>query len=595
MTVRAIAGVVALNVFLFGVGASVLWGLRGWRWWTDLVRLAGVAYLLGVAALSVSLTLELVVGVPIDLAAIVLTGVALAAAALVTGVLRGLRPPGLDSAGWRPPRLTVFVALFVAAIVVYFEALFRSARLQPLSEWDAWWVWTLRAKAIFHFGELGDETFVPHGVGASYPPGLSLLEAAAFHAMGSTDVVTLHLLYWFLAAGFVVALAGLLTTRVRPTILYPFLLLVLVMPSFTDRVTDGRADLPLAYLAALGALLVLLWLEERQFWQLAAGSLLLSGAMLTKREGLLLAACIFLAAFVTSWGDRRRAWPLLAGSAIVAVAISLPWRIWFITHGLPSDVPKTGYGLLDQLDRAFPSFRLVVRTLFDYDLWLLLPVLAVVAIVLAAISRTGRTAVFPAVFLAAAIVGSSWVIWSNPDYPITQDYGLTPIVRLVGDAVLVLGALTPFVLERAFSRSADGTDARAPSAGIQSGAWARTALPWALLFIAVLGYPASMLAGTSAFRLPGGFPSFPSPTECTQPPVEGEKVRVVFGYERTYAEANVLRRRVATVSQEAEIAQDGCGRLRVFVDDLPSPVGRRILDDAREAGFSPALERDAGG
>ena len=47
MTLRAIGGLLVFNLFILGVGAGVLWGIRGWRWWTELVRLIGVAYFLG--------------------------------------------------------------------------------------------------------------------------------------------------------------------------------------------------------------------------------------------------------------------------------------------------------------------------------------------------------------------------------------------------------------------------------------------------------------------------------------------------------------------------------------------------------------------
>ena len=49
MTARAIIGLCAYNLVLLGTGAGVLWGIRGWRWWTDFVRLTGLAYFLGVA------------------------------------------------------------------------------------------------------------------------------------------------------------------------------------------------------------------------------------------------------------------------------------------------------------------------------------------------------------------------------------------------------------------------------------------------------------------------------------------------------------------------------------------------------------------
>ena len=95
MTARAIAGLAVYNLFLLGVGAGVLWGVRGWRWWTDFVRLAGVAYLLGIAALMTLLTLELVLGIPISAVTIVASGIALVVLGLVAGRLRaalGARP-----------------------------------------------------------------------------------------------------------------------------------------------------------------------------------------------------------------------------------------------------------------------------------------------------------------------------------------------------------------------------------------------------------------------------------------------------------------------------------------------------------------------
>ena len=58
VTPRALVGLAVLNVFFLVVGAGVLWGIRGWRCWTELVRLAGLAYLLGLASLMVLMTVR---------------------------------------------------------------------------------------------------------------------------------------------------------------------------------------------------------------------------------------------------------------------------------------------------------------------------------------------------------------------------------------------------------------------------------------------------------------------------------------------------------------------------------------------------------
>ena len=64
MTVRAVAGLAALNGALVLMGTSLLWAFRGFARWSDVLRLAGLGYLLGVAALGTVWTQLLVAGVP---------------------------------------------------------------------------------------------------------------------------------------------------------------------------------------------------------------------------------------------------------------------------------------------------------------------------------------------------------------------------------------------------------------------------------------------------------------------------------------------------------------------------------------------------
>ena len=236
----------------------------------------------------------------------------------------------------------------------------------------------------------------------SYPPGPATIQAGAFHAMGSADTTTLHVQYWFIAVGFAVAVIGLLASRVHHAILFPTLLALLVAPSLVDWVTTIYADLPMGYLIAVAALLLILWIEEQKSWQLAAATVLLAGAMLTKREGMLFAVCVLLAGFVASFAERRRLWPRLFAAGLVALALVLPWRIWFTAHGFPATGSDTGYdGVVSDLDRLWPALEISLRTLFHQDLWHFAPVLGVAAIVLALLSGAWRLAVFAGTFLVA--------------------------------------------------------------------------------------------------------------------------------------------------------------------------------------------------
>ena len=596
MTVRAIAGLVVFNAFVLGVGAGVLWGVRGWSWWIELVRLAGVAYFLGLAGLMILLTLELVLGIPVTALGIVLTGIALAVGGVAAGSLRARARPGLRPPDWRFPRLTLFAAAFVGGIVVYLEGLFRADRLAGIvREWDSWAFWMPRARELYFSGRLEPEFLLLLPQLPSYPPGLTTLQNGAFHAMGSPDMVSLHVQYWFFAVGFVAAVVGLLAGRVHAAILYPVLLAFLVAPSLLERITTLYADVALGYLVALAALLVFLWIDERKHWHLAAATVLLAGAMLAKREGLLFAACVLAAGLAAAFADRRRPWRPLAAAGAFALALALPWRIWFTAHGLESDGPDAGYfGAFSYLERVGPSFELAVTTLFDRDLWRIAPFLVVGAVLLAALARAWIIAIYAATFLIASILGFTWVSWSYAALPITQADAQNPIVRLTGTTYLVLAVLTPLLLQRAWSQQRPEHAARVLAPPGPDALITRSRAAWAIVALAALSHPGAMLVGYSGSGLPGGAPAFPSVTDCEVAPAPHRNVQVVIGYAGSYPDAYAIRDRARQAGVSGvDVAHDGCGRLRVFVDGLGNrDATQSALEQAQTAGLEPTLELD---
>jgi hypothetical protein len=72
-------------------------------------------------------------------------------------------------------------------------------------------------------------------------------------------------------------------------------------------------------------------------------------------------------------------------------------------------------------------------------------------------------------------------------------------------------------------------------------------------------------------------------------------VRVVLGYTETYAEATAILGRARDLGfASTEVAQDGCGRLRVFIDDVASEaIGRRVASRVLAEGFRPTVENDS--
>jgi len=97
MTVRALVGLAGFNILLAVLGSAILGALRPGTTRKELLRLAGVSYLLGVAALMVALTLLLVLGIPVN---------------LLSTVLVALLWPNLDD------RETIFIEITILIVLL---------------------------------------------------------------------------------------------------------------------------------------------------------------------------------------------------------------------------------------------------------------------------------------------------------------------------------------------------------------------------------------------------------------------------------------------------------------------------------------------
>jgi hypothetical protein len=542
----------------------------------------------------VLLTLELVVGIPVTGASSALSLLLLLAIGLAAGVAQRRPRLARTPVGWRFPRISIFVAACLAGLVVYMQGLFRQARLATtLAEFDGWWNWIPKAKAIYYFGRL-DPQFLGFLPNQSYPPGLPAVHAVAFHFMGAPDDTTLHVQYWLYVAGFVAAVAGLLAPRVRATILVPSFFLIFLTPSFITWSTRTYVDFPLGYLLATAALLTFLWVEERRPWQLVTLTLLLAGAMLTKREGILLAACVVLAGLAASTKNWRTCWPRLAAAGVIALVLELPWRIWFTLHGIASDAPSGGViGGLADAGRGWATVKLVASTLVTPDEWRLAPVVGAAAIVLALLARAWVPVIYVSAFVASAALVAVWTIWAEVALPITMRDSDNPIIRLTGTSILVLVAFTPLLLEAAWA-AARRTES--PTALVGPDLLVSKSLAaWGIVVAAALVYPVSMVTAISGPTFPGGMPHFPSNADCTPSPSDGRAMRVVVGYADSYPRADRIRTRAkAGGLDRVRVTQDGCGRLRVFVGDITTMEAARHLSNlARAAALRPSLESDA--
>jgi hypothetical protein len=99
-------------------------------------------------------------------------------------------------------------------------------------------------------------------------------------------------------------------------------------------------------------------------------------------------------------------------------------------------------------------------------------------------------------------------------------------------------------------------------------------------------YPAVVLVASGA-------PSFPTRDDCVRPATEDAEIEAVFGRFESEWEAREVRDRALGVGfPGTEMTRDPCGRMKVFLSDIPTlEVGRAFADQARAAGFEVTLAR----
>jgi hypothetical protein len=115
----------------------------------------------------------------------------------------------------------------------------------------------------------------------------------------------------------------------------------------------------------------------------------------------------------------------------------------------------------------------------------------------------------------------------------------------------------------------------------------RRLAPWAIVAFAALAYPFAVLAFSGA-------PHFPSRDDCSPPPIGEGELEVVFGYRDSELEGLQLQKDVLALGfTGTEVERDGCGRVRVSVDDVPSrEVAEEVVREARSVGLEPTLEQE---
>ena len=454
---REMLGIVLLNLLFTGTGLALLAGLRGWETWIDLLDSVGLSLVVGTCSVAVLATLVLIAGAGLPLGTILALAAGVSAVGIALAVTR--RRPVPRRLGPLPPASWSTAAACAGALgsMAILVALFRLARVMPLGGGDSFENWVPRAKVIYFLGKIDTPLFTGLG-GPRYPILVPTLQAIDFRFMGSAFGPELAVEYWFLYAGFVFAAFSLLRRLAPAWLAWLFIALTGALPELFERVLDAQADWALDLPFALSALLAVVWLRERQPWQLVCFGILIAAEIATKQEGLLLVGCLYVGIAAASIRDRRRVWPPAAIVGAAAYLVNLPWRIWWSREHLPSSTTAGSItGLYTHLHRAWASLHLILRLVFDYEMWLAVVPIAVVAAgaALTAGKAAREAATLYLVTAASAIAGFTYILWSDPGLVLDEQQSSTPMPRAVGSIVLLSTVLAPVLIAPLLRRAPD--------------------------------------------------------------------------------------------------------------------------------------------
>lgn len=378
---REVVGLLLVNACLLAAGAGVTRAFGLWRRGRDLRTGLATSFLAGVASFGVCAQLLYVLGFSLDLAqAFVLCGL-LAAAGLLR--LPSARPLTTAARLRKPER----VAAVLVALPLFLLAL--DALYQPLASWDAWTQWTAKGQALVELDGLDSAVFANQAYAdwhPDYPLLVPALEAFAFRA--GVDVRVIHLEFWLLLAAFVGALIELLRPRVGPLFTWAGVLAIVWTPKIGAEALSANADMPLAIFLVLTALGGWLWVAERNPAALGLVGVFGSATLATKLEGLVELTIVLAVALALALRQSARTALLLAFAGACAALVGLvPWRIWTLVSDAPVAYPAGS--VLDSVVGVEPSrvpiaALLLLRQLFDPDVWLVLLPLALCAVAVAA-------------------------------------------------------------------------------------------------------------------------------------------------------------------------------------------------------------------
>lgn len=234
---------------------------------------------------------------------------------------------------FKPPKMVSYQFVLLALIIVNLLYTFFEAWLRPLSSWDGWAIWILKAKLFFIDGFVNPQVY--HLLKENYPYVINLASSFLFSVLGEADdravLLLFYLFYFFLIVSFAFALKNKI--GFTKALFFTFLLSSAQnLMRHGGRFEAGYADLALGFYIFTDFTLLLRFIKSRAYKDLILLSVFLGITGLIKEEGLVF-ALITQVILIYYTLLRFKNFKLFLVSFLWLIPI-LDWQLYKVSNGL---------------------------------------------------------------------------------------------------------------------------------------------------------------------------------------------------------------------------------------------------------------------
>lgn len=266
------------------------------------------------------------------------------------------------------PNLGVIDKLLILGIVITLGYVLFEALLRPVTAWDSWATWMLRAKVFFIDQGVYSNTL--NYVQSDYPLLFSLLGTFIYIVLGKVNDTAVLLIsfayYFFLSLTFFAVIKG--RYGMRYALLFTFLFMTVQnLVRHGGRLEAGMADLPFGYYTFISTLLFIEYIKSKSSKILFLLSIFLACVTLIKVEGVFISIVITLLCFYTIYKNKFKNFKHL----FILLFWIIPFAEWIIYRSIYIE-KFPGHELIFSASKLINAFSGTLKELFNIKSWSML-------------------------------------------------------------------------------------------------------------------------------------------------------------------------------------------------------------------------------